>query len=350
MSHIYQPVMLMELLRKGGEASVTDIAKSLLAHDQSQIEYYEQITKNMVGDVLTAKNGITEKIKDGHRVTGFRIPDFGALSDTEFADLIALCTEKIDAYVAARGDRIWSHRKKSAGYISGSLQYEVLKRSKFRCELCGISADDKALEVDHIVPRNHGGSDDISNLQALCYSCNAMKRDRDDTDFRGLVDKYEHRQKGCVFCEMPDPRVIASNELCFAIRDQYPVTEHHTLIIPKRHVADFFDLYQPERNAIQSMLEQMKSQIEGLDASVTGFNIGVNAGEDAGQTIFHCHIHLIPRRKGDLENPRGGVEESFQTSGSTERCNTSVTPTLRRSPGDGANKSPMISRMLRPAD
>ena len=176
MSHIYQPVMLMELLRKGGEASVSEIAKALLAHDQSQIEYYEQITKNMVGSVLTAKNGITEKIKDGYRVTGFRLPDFDALSEAEIADLIDRCMEKIDGYVVARGDRIWSHRKKSSGYISGSLQYEVLKRAKFRCELCGISADDKALEVDHIVPRNHNGTDDISNLQSLCYSCNAMKR------------------------------------------------------------------------------------------------------------------------------------------------------------------------------
>ena len=244
MSHIYQPVMLMELLRKGGEASVSEIAKALLAQDLSQIEYYEQITKNMVGDVLTAKNGITEKIKDGYRVTGFRLPDFDALSEAEIADLIDRCTEKIDGYVAARGDRIWSHRKKSSDYISGSLQYEVLKRAKFRCELCGIAADDKALEVDHIVPRNHRGTDDISNLQALCYSCNAMKRDRDDTDFRDIADRYQQREKGCVFCEMPDARIIASNELCYAIRDQYPVTEHHTLVIPKRHVASFFDLYQ----------------------------------------------------------------------------------------------------------
>ena len=83
MSHIYQPVMMMELLKNGGSASVTDIAKALLAHDQSQIEYYEQITKNMVGDVLTAKNGITQKMKDGHRVRGYHIPDFDQLTQSE---------------------------------------------------------------------------------------------------------------------------------------------------------------------------------------------------------------------------------------------------------------------------
>ena len=183
----------------------------------------------------------------------------------------------------------------------------MLKRAKFRCELCGILDTDKALEVDHIVPRNHGGIDDISNLQALCYSCNAMKRDRDDTDFRGVSESYGKREAGCPFCEMEEPRVIASNALCYAIRDKFPVTEHHTLIIPKRHVSDFFELYQPEINAVHSLLGGMKQQVEELDSSVTGFNVGMNSGEAAGQTVFHCHVHLIPRRKGDVENPRGGV-------------------------------------------
>lgn len=299
--------MLGELLRNGGTSSVTDIAKSLLAHDQSQIEYYEQITKRMVGDVLTAKNGITTQVKDGHRVKGYQIPDFEALTESEIAALIELCESKIADYIASRGDRIWFHRKKSAGYVSGTLQYEVLKRAKFRCELCGTSAEDKALEVDHIIPRNHGGQDDITNLQALCYSCNAKKRDRDDTDFRGIAESYNHREAGCLFCEIDGGRIIASNTLCYAIRDKFPVTEHHTLVIPKRHVTDFFDLRQPEINAANALLNELKSQIEQADATAVGFNLGVNAGAAAGQTIFHCHMHLIPRRMGDLPSPRGGV-------------------------------------------
>jgi len=307
MSHIYQPVMLRELLRNGGTACVRDIAKALLAHDQSQIEYYEQITKRMVGDVLTAKNHITTQVKDGHRVKGYQIPDFEGLSENEIAALIELCESKIADYVAARGDRLWSHRKKSSGYVSGTLQYEVLKRAKFRCELCGTSAEDKALEVDHIVPRNHGGQDDITNLQALCYSCNAMKRDRDDTDFRGIAVRYNYREAGCLFCEIDGGRIFASNALCYAIRDKFPVTEHHTLVIPKRHVADFFDLHQPEINAANALLNELKSQIEQQDPAVVGFNVGVNAGAAAGQTIFHCHLHLIPRRIGDLADPSGGV-------------------------------------------
>lgn len=196
MSHIYQPAMLIELLSNNGRSSVTDIAKAILDHDQSQIEYYEQITKNMVGRVLTDNNAITRKLKDGNRISGFEIPDFDQLAHNEAQVLIAMCETQIADYVATRGDRIWQHRRKSAGALSGTLRYEVLKRAKFRCELCGIMDKDKALEVDHIVPRNHGGSDEISNLQALCYSCNAMKRDRDGTDFRGVAESYEDREKG----------------------------------------------------------------------------------------------------------------------------------------------------------
>ena len=111
----------------------------------------------------------------------------------------------------------------------------------------------------------------------------------------------------CLFCQDDRNLVVAENELCYARKDGFPVTEFHTLIISKRHCVNYFDLYQPEINAIHQMLEMIKKEIEERDDSVTGFNIGVNAGEDAGQSIFHVHVHLIPRRKGDVENPRGGV-------------------------------------------
>lgn len=309
MQHVYQPLMLMECLERGGSASVTNIAKKLLDQDVSQIEYYEHITKNMVGRVLT-NNKITEKLKDGRKISGYKIPEYSNLSEKEIKDLVTLCQTKMDEYVQKQGDQMWTHRRKSSGYIPGTLRYEVLKRAKFRCELCGVTSDVKGLEVDHIVPRNKGGSNDISNLQALCYSCNAMKRDRDDTDFRGIAESYEVRKEGCKFCDFQsgtEREIEDQNELCYAILDGYPVTKHHTLIIPKRHVADFFDLHQPEKNALHSLLDEQKKKIQEADETVTAFNIGVNAGEEAGQTIFHCHVHLIPRRKGDDENPRGGI-------------------------------------------
>jgi diadenosine tetraphosphate (Ap4A) HIT family hydrolase len=130
-----------------------------------------------------------------------------------------------------------------------------------------------------------------------------MKRDRDDTDFRDVKELYDHRVADCIFCQLPRDRVIFENELAMVIRDAFPVTEGHTLIIPKRHVADYFDLFQPELNAIQSLTTQARQELLQNGASIEGFNVGVNAGQCAGQTVFHCHIHLIPRRSGDVTDP-----------------------------------------------
>ena len=111
----------------------------------------------------------------------------------------------------------------------------------------------------------------------------------------------------CLFCRVNAKQLVSEDELCYAEKDSFPVTEFHTLIIPKRHVASYFDLNSSEVSALHEMLVEMKRTIEAKDDSVTGFNIGVNAGKDAGQSIFHVHVHLIPRRNGDVENPRGGV-------------------------------------------
>ena len=114
-------------------------------------------------------------------------------------------------------------------------------------------------------------------------------------------------QSECLFCRVNPNHLVAEDELCYAVKDSFPVTEFHMLIIPKRHVANYFDLNSSEVSAMHAMLVEMKKNIEAKDNSVTGFNIGVNAGKDAGQSIFHVHAHLIPRRKGDVENSRGGV-------------------------------------------
>ena len=91
------------------------------------------------------------------------------------------------------------------------------------------------------------------------------------------------------------------------MRDSYPVTKYHTLIIPHRHVSNFFDLNDDEFKDLFKILKKEKISLMSLDKKITAFNVGVNAGADSGQSIMHCHIHLIPRRKGDIENPRGGV-------------------------------------------
>jgi ATP adenylyltransferase len=111
----------------------------------------------------------------------------------------------------------------------------------------------------------------------------------------------------CVFCTIEKKRIIFKDELFFVIRDIYPVTNLHTLIIPNRHIVSFFDLIEDEKRKLNQIIEEQRTLLLSEDISITGFNIGVNDGEDAGQTVMHCHIHLIPRRKGDVKNPRGGI-------------------------------------------
>jgi diadenosine tetraphosphate (Ap4A) HIT family hydrolase len=188
-----------------------------------------------------------------------------------------------------------------------TLRYEVLKRAHGRCEACGISNQERALQVDHITSRSKGGLNDLSNLQALCSICNAQKLDRDMTDFRSAHAAYAARDDKCPFCTLPSKRIVAENELILAIRDAYPVTSGHTLLITRRHVEDQTGLWQPEINALHSLQGQLIGELRDADPTINGFNIGSNAGASAGQTIFHCHIHLIPRRAGDMEKPRGGV-------------------------------------------
>jgi ATP adenylyltransferase len=236
MSHVYQPVMLRELLNQNGRATVADIARALLNEDRSQIEYYSEITKNMVGRVLTNRNAVK---RDGGE---YLLLGYENLDPDQVQRIKAACEVKLSEYLARRGDAIWEHRRRSAGYISGTLRYEVLKNAKFRCELCGIPADERALEVDHITPRNNGGTDEIANLQALCFSCNAMKRDRDDTDFRAARREYDRHEQGCPFCSIPAGDILIENRLSVAVRDKFPVTDWHILVIPKRHTADYFDL------------------------------------------------------------------------------------------------------------
>jgi len=108
----------------------------------------------------------------------------------------------------------------------------------------------------------------------------------------------------CPFCEPENP--IIENDLAYARYDLYPVSPGHMLIITKRHVADFFAATSEERQALHDILEEAKHLLD-RDCRPDGYNVGVNCGEAAGQTIMHLHIHLIPRYRGDIDNPRGGV-------------------------------------------
>lgn len=110
----------------------------------------------------------------------------------------------------------------------------------------------------------------------------------------------------CLFCAIPGNQVLIEHPLALAKRDGHPVSKGHTLIIPRRHVASFFETTEEERQAMLKLLDEMKAKLD-REHKPDGYNIGVNNGLAAGQTVMHLHIHLIPRYSGDRADPRGGV-------------------------------------------
>ena len=111
----------------------------------------------------------------------------------------------------------------------------------------------------------------------------------------------------CLFCNSKESGIAHQNELAYASYDSYPVSDLHCLIIPKRHIKDYFEMNNEELVACNELIKIVKDEIYAKDKSVKAFNIGSNIGKISGQTIMHGHIHLIPRREGDVENPQGGV-------------------------------------------
>lgn len=110
----------------------------------------------------------------------------------------------------------------------------------------------------------------------------------------------------CPFCSLPPQRILASNPVGLVTRDAYPVSPGHTLIIPRRHIASFFELSANERQGLLALLDQAHDELD-VSHEPQSYNIGVNDGPAAGQTVPHLHIHLIPRYSGDQPDPRGGV-------------------------------------------
>ena len=117
----------------------------------------------------------------------------------------------------------------------------------------------------------------------------------------------EFKINNCLFCNIEEDRIVHEYKHFYVIRDAFPVTPLHSLIITKRHVVSYFQCTKEEHDEIPIILDTQKTELKILDDTITDFNIGMNIGEDAGQTIFHCHIHIIPRRQGDTPNPKGGV-------------------------------------------
>ena len=113
------------------------------------------------------------------------------------------------------------------------------------------------------------------------------------------------KKKDCIFCDCKD--IIEKLGSVFCIKDKYPVTDGHYLIIPFNHKTNYFLMNKYEIDDSIKLINILKNKLEATDSTISGFNIGINIGKSSGQTIMHAHIHLIPRRDGDIDNPRGGV-------------------------------------------
>ena len=295
MSHIYQPLLIKTLVESEGISTTRKIALEFLRYDESQIQYYERVVKSMPVKVLLNHDVIT---KEKNQVS----LNTETLSFSQRQKLISLCDSKLNEFLESRGLKLWDYRLID-NPVPDSLRYKVLKKSNFRCDLCGATKYDRPLDVDHIIPRSRKGKTEESNLQVLCSKCNRSKRNKDDTDFRDT--EFVDKDNNCPFCKKIEK--VAENNSVFAMKDNYPVSEGHLLIIPYRHTENFFSMTEVERSNAMELIRVLKNQLEESDSSITGFNIGMNSGESAGQTVMHSHIHLIPRRDGDIRNPRGGV-------------------------------------------
>lgn len=129
----------------------------------------------------------------------------------------------------------------------------------------------------------------------------------------------------CVFCTLPSDRIVDQNDLAVVIRDGFPVSPGHTLVIPRRHVGSYFEITSEERSAMFALLDTAKSNLD-REFSPDGYNIGINDGQAAGQTVMHLHMHIIPRYEGDVPDPRGGVRWVLPQKADywTKRCTGEV--------------------------
>ena len=207
------------------------------------------------------------------------------LTDAEREELLQLCRQRLDAFREQRGEEVFAHRSRHRTPISGLIKDRVLTRAKGRCECCGAGCC-----LANPAPTGPGGGPHRAQEQGrlgrpqqpagplLPLQCRQSRRlfadARGRTDFRGLQASYAHRQDSCVFCALEaSGRVLLENELALCIADADPVTPGHSLVIPRRHVADGLALHQPEWNAV---VELLKLRRERLSWELIGVSRGIN--------------------------------------------------------------------------
>ena len=280
MTHVYQPVMIKTLLESDNCATVDEIAKEFINWDHSLLEYY----KNRV--MVWPKKTLTK-----HKIVSYNKNVFTLLLDDGVTQeqkrhLIEICDGRTDEYVDKHPDRIGTKTNRDAACQTD--RYNVMTNAKGICAACGCR--DKPLDVDHILPVSKGGTDEISNLQALCFTCNRQKRDRDRTDFVMEKKRLKYRDSECDLCKI---ETIKSNELASTVRAKRPRSKLHSLVFPKRHVGTFFEMIPAEKNHCLEMISEVREEIMEKEKTVKGFCVNFDSGNITGKHQ-HCHIHVVP--------------------------------------------------------
>ena len=291
MGHVYKPVMLLEVLRRGGSASRAEIAGAFLERDSQQVEFYRRKVVHPNSGRHLVRDGLLERDGQNYRLAG----PLAGLTVWQRDEVVAILEQRIAEYM----DGCNPFDGQARDGVPASRRFHVLARAGGRCELCGATSRSTQIDVTHIVPRSQGGTNDASNLQALCRACCRQRRDEDDTDFARMHASYAERRGGCVFCQLERDRrrIVAENALAFCVRDGFPLVGGHTLVMPRRHVTDYFDLTQPERNAIEQLLRQQRRVLAENDETIKGWGIDISSGACDERAVVHVQFQLIPRRE-----------------------------------------------------
>jgi diadenosine tetraphosphate (Ap4A) HIT family hydrolase len=294
-----QPLMIRCLIEAGGSATPRQLARSFVLEDENQVLFYEEKLKQ--GPLIELSRHDVVAYRDGLVSLTAR-----KLTAVQKAVLRVLCERRLSEHTGKRGIKIWDEQLSAAETIPDNLRWQALKSSDGRCELCGATKQQRPLHVGHIIPPTQSGKTELDNLQVLCSKCSDAKSSKSITDLRNIVSPES--DPVCPFCPPGiKPRIIEENDTVVAVLDAHPVTKGHTLIMPARHTRDFFSMTARERIDAENLIRYLRNKTQRQDRTVVGFNIGMNCGTAAGQTIMHAHIHLIPRRQDDTLNPKGGV-------------------------------------------